>query len=79
MKQTIVIWLALVAAFANSGCPNPHTAERIDNAAISAQHDLALNDCFNAEAKELQAKVDKVTAHAHYVTCADAADKKYAP
>ncbi len=75
MNQYLVFWACLLV-FA-VGCPNLHTADRIDNAAISAQHDIALNACLEAEAKELQAKVDKVTAHTHYVACANKADKDY--
>jgi len=78
MKQTFVAWLCLAAlVLTNSGCPNPHTAERIDNASISAQHDAALNECVNDAIASVQVGEDFDKVQAEYNACADAADKKY--
>lgn len=80
MKQTFVAWLCLVAVvLTHSGCltKDPHTADRIDNALISAQHDAALDECVNDAIASVQVGVDYETVQAQYQECADAADRKY--
>ncbi len=78
MKQTLVIWACLAAlVLSNTGCPqNAHVPERIDNAAISAQHDVDLNKCVDDAIATIQTTGDYDKAQADYIVCADAADKK---
>lgn len=78
MKQNLILWAFLAALVAsNAGCPqNAHVPERIDNAAISAQHDVDLNKCVDAAIATVQTTGDYDKAQADYNVCADAADKK---
>ncbi len=73
MKQTLVLWLCVFVM----GCPNPHTAEHLDNAAISAQHDIALAACVDAAIASIQVGEPHDKVQSEYDACAAAADAKF--
>ncbi len=80
MKQYLIACACIIAmVFYTPGCKPSHVPEHLDNAAISAQHDLALDACFNAAVETIEKTGDYAKAQADYIVCAEDADRKFAP
>ncbi len=78
MKQTFVAWLCVLALGLNHCHPNDtHVPERLVNASIAAQHQAALDSCFDDMIATVQTTGDEDRAMAEFDACADKADKTY--